>query len=318
MEEVKFQNLYNHQRLLYKYFPISNEYAVKDKCNDSVAYLFTPNIAREDMEKKNEKEVIEKWRAIALDGMIFYTSPNFFNDPFDTVLPDVPQLVPELNERQEVIKALKSFCTIKRDDVNRLLYSNDFERAALIVMDIKGIDAEIQKEIQKQIRLRGMKYRNEIAISCFSETKDSKLMWAHYANSYTGFCIEYDFSQSRDIAFQKGIAKVRYTEKRPNLEKLDDYEQYVKQVVCTKSECWAYEKEWRSINILSYSEYTNRIYPIVDAKKCIKAIYLGCNMAKDYQEEIAEYYRGTNVNIYRMKLRKETFDFYFDDFYSTR
>lgn len=29
-------------------------------------------------------------------------------------------------------------------------------------------------------------------ISCFSERKDSLLMWSHYANSHKGFCVEYD------------------------------------------------------------------------------------------------------------------------------
>ena len=32
-----------------------------------------------------------------------------------------------------------------------------------------------------------------VSISCFSETWDNLLMYAHYADSFKGFCIEYDF-----------------------------------------------------------------------------------------------------------------------------
>lgn len=319
-EKLKFKNLYNNPRLLYKYFPISKECAIKYQVDDGFAFMFTPNISREELVKNKDNEIIDKWRAIALDGMIFYTSPVFFNDPFDTVLPSIPEVVPVLEERKLIVEILKELhrakgaYQIKKEDVDRLLYSDDFDRALLIVLDKIGLDNGKRTILYKEIKKSVKRYREEIAIACFSEIKDSKLMWAHYANSYEGFCIEYDFTKSKDISFQKGIGKVIYTDSRPQEDVSDDYSLYEKQILCTKSECWAYEKEWRSVNILKYAEYANKIYPIVSAKECINAIYLGCKMPKEYQEEIAKYYKNTEIKVYQMKLKEDLFDFYFEEF----
>lgn len=51
---------------------------------------------------------------IVFDGLIFYISPAFFNDPFDSVLPPVPKIVPTLNERQDIIAELKKIHKIKK------------------------------------------------------------------------------------------------------------------------------------------------------------------------------------------------------------
>lgn len=71
-------------------------------------------------------------------------------------------------------------------------------------------------------------------------------MWAHYADGYSGLCIEYDFAKSKDKAFLEGIAKVEYTNKKPCVEQFENEEEYVSRTILTKSECWSYEREWRS------------------------------------------------------------------------
>lgn len=41
----------------------------------------------------------------------------------------------------------------------------------------------------KKIMQYKISYKEEIVISCFSEVNNSKLMWAHYADGYSGLCI---------------------------------------------------------------------------------------------------------------------------------
>lgn len=320
-ENMEFKNLYKNPRLLYKYYPISKEYAIKLQMDDGFAFLFTPNISKEELVKNKENEVIDKWRAIALDGMIFYTSPAFFNDPFDAVLPSAPEVVPTLEERKVIIEKLKELhhvkgaYQIKKEYINRLLYSDDFDKALMIVLGKIGLDSKKRTIWYEIIKKSVKRYREEIAIACFSEIKNSQLMWAHYANSYEGFCIEYDFTKSKNVSFLKGIGKVIYTDNRAKKDTSnDDYFLYEKQILCNKSKCWAYEKEWRSIDIIPYADYTNKNYPIVNAKECINAIYLGCKMPKEYQEEIAKYYKNTEIKVYQMKLKEDVFDFYFEEF----
>lgn len=305
-------NLYEHPRKLYKYFPLSNEFAVNTFDDSIVGLMFTPNLQREEAEKIGK--VIDKWRSIVIDGYIFYTSPQFFNDPFDVVLPNAPEVVPTKEERDEIIKELKNIIALKKNEVNKLMYSDDFDRALMVVLEKLPFNNEIKDTIYKDWKKVRVAYKEEIAIACFSETKDSQLMWAHYAGSYAGFCIEYDFRKSYDISLQRGIGKVEYTNEKPKQEQFDDFNVYRSKALLTKSECWSYEKEWRSIKIVEYFAWKNKIYPIVGVKNCITAIYLGCNMPEDIQKEIADVYKNTEVKVYKMKLYDDRFEFYFEQY----
>lgn len=134
--------------------------------------------------------------------------PAVFNDPFDTLLPKAPEIVPPLEERKYIIDVLRRAVTIKKDEVDRLLYSDDFDRALRIVLDSRHYDRSISEEIFKAYKMDRIPYKEEVAITCFSEVNNEQLMWAHYAGSYSGFCIEYDFSKSCDSAFYEAQQKL--------------------------------------------------------------------------------------------------------------
>ena len=169
-----------------------------------------------------------------------------------------------------------------------MLYSDDFDRALRIVLDSRHYDRSISEEIFKAYKMDRIPYKEEVAITSFSEVNNEQLMWAHYAGSYSGFCIEYDFSKSCDSAFLRGTAKVEYTNEKPCKDQFDDMGEYESKVMLTKSECWSYEKEWRSRKIAEYGLWKSKIYPIIDAHSCITAIYLGCNMPDEYQKVIID------------------------------
>lgn len=304
------KNLYDNPRKLYKYFPLSKEYAVRIGDDDSIGLLFTPNLSRESAGKLGQ--VIDKWRVIALEGYIFYTSPQFFNDPFDTPLPNAPEIVPPIEKRKQIIGEIKQVMSIKKDEINRLLYSSDFDRAIRIVIKDKIFDRNLSEELIKTVKMNNFSYKEEIAITCFSEVNNSQLMWAHYAASYSGFCIEYDFDKSYDPAFLRGIKKVEYTNEKPCMEQFDNVDEYILKTILTKSECWSYEKEWRSSKIGEYSMWKSKGYPIIGASSCITAIYLGCNMPYEYQNEIINHYKNTDVKVFRMILYDDKFDMYFE------
>lgn len=88
-------------------------------------------------------------------------------------------------------------------------------------------------------------------------------MWSHYANSYAGICVEYDFNQMNQfIGF---VYPITYDANRPTVSLQDlgikgyDIEhgliygspnmEQVFTYLLTKNECWRYEDEWRVINI---------------------------------------------------------------------
>lgn len=92
-------------------------------------------------------------------------------------------------------------------------------------------------------------------IICFSECKESNLMWSHYAESHAGLVLEFRNAEGCDSVYR--LARpVCYSEHPPQfsdaetLAKIiagDENISYdsIDRMVYTKSEEWAYEKEWR-------------------------------------------------------------------------
>lgn len=110
------------------------------------------------------------------------------------------------------------------------------------------------------------KFLSQLTVSCFSVSGwDNQLMWSHYANSYAGICIEYDFNKIEE--FVGFIYPVNYVEERPTLSMKDigikgltsnketqiDYGEVdmaaIFNYMLAKNKCWEYEDEWRIINI---------------------------------------------------------------------
>ncbi len=161
------------------------------------------------------------------------------------------------------------------------------------VSDMLNLDATLKQLYDKTIAIRDKTYLPKIqsflsclTVSCFSASGwNNQLMWAHYANSYSGICIEYDFSQIKDfIGF---ISPVKYSSSRPTLKLKDlgisissaDGKAVMDQngadinailsYLLYKNTCWAYEDEWRIINI--GKEYT----PLFVEMPYIKSITFG-------------------------------------------
>ena len=63
-------------------------------------------------------------------------------------------------------------------------------------------------------------FLSKITVSCFSTSGwDNQLMWSHYANSYSGICVEYDLSKISD--FVGFVYPVKYSKDRPTLSLQD-------------------------------------------------------------------------------------------------
>ncbi len=125
---------------------------------------------------------------------------------------------------------------------------------------------EVVENTKNQFMELMKEFLSKITISCFTNSGwDNQLMWAHYANSYSGICIEYDFNKLKSLP---GIIDyITYDGKRPLLNLKDigiegfdldkktikynpetDISSIIKKML-HKNKCWEYEKEWRVINV---------------------------------------------------------------------
>jgi hypothetical protein len=88
---------------------------------------------------------------------------------------------------------------------------------------------------------------NQYRVYCLTEEPASPRMWAHYAASHTGICLEFD---SRSAPFTEvlapltgGLCKVEYRTTYPAYDMVGGGFH----ALFTKSEDWSYEAEWRLI-----------------------------------------------------------------------
>ena len=80
---------------------------------------------------------------------------------------------------------------------------------------------------------------------CFSERRDSLLMWAHYADSHKGICLQFKYDSAK-LPAGSLFKKMHYSTHYPKLDaaRIVELEQTL---LLTKSTDWMYEKEWRFV-----------------------------------------------------------------------
>lgn len=162
-------------------------------------------------------------------------------------------------------------------------------------------------------------FLSKLTVSCFSVSGwDNQLMWSHYANSYAGICIEYDFNQIKDvIGF---IYPVEYTTERPTLSLQDlgvagfnlGSEASVRSCepnmgailsyLLAKNVCWNYEKEWRIINV--GEENT----PLFIDLPFVKSITFGMNMDPICKQLLWDVCKEKEIECYEIEIGTENYE----------
>ena len=169
------------------------------------------------------------------------------------------------------------------------------------------------------------KIRNITYVCSLTETKDSPAMWENYAGKYSGYCIEFDFSNGLRTDYLRNssifqalllLLPVIYTEDRPpfntarflRMQYEDEFEttknafdqmdevlescSFYEQMII-KHPSYAYEKEWRIV----FSDYTPQLlkFPFMSA------IYLGKDIGDNEKSKLIEIAKKINISVYQQK-----------------
>ena len=197
------------------------------------------------------------------------------------------------------------------------------EKEIINMLNVDQAMDAIQKsaeEIKDKIYLPELqKFLSRFTVSCFSASGwKNQLMWAHYANSYSGICVEYDFTKiDQFIGF---IYPVTYTSERPTLtlqdlgiEKIDfnsdnkivkcdcNVTQILSYMLC-KNTCWKYEEEWRIIDIGEVN--TPRFIDL----PYIKSITFGPHLDKICKRLLIELCQQNGITCYDLDISKEKYE----------
>jgi hypothetical protein len=133
-------------------------------------------------------------------------------------------------------------------------------------------------------------WANTLGFVSLSDNWKSPLMWGHYAANHTGVCLGIEVHSDRvwKVNYQKD--RLEELLRRPFSETAVDGD-LIRQVVTTKFEDWAYEREWRYIENLTYKDPDTGLYYVEFSP----------------QFELREIIAGARCNRKLKKIREQVF-----------
>ena len=175
---------------------------------------------------------------------------------------------------------------------------------------------------RNQVESYYMQMASLFRIGCLSNTSQQNMpMWAYYANSHKGFCVEYEISEKQKkyifpIAYEserlyansiithlingfwKMIKEGKSVDETPT--ELNIYQQLMFLSFATKHNSWEHEQEYRIMN--QFDKY----FPMTPKK-----IFIGKDCKKEYQKRLIDVAHsfGTYCEVYQMELERDSESF---------
>lgn len=166
--------------------------------------------------------------------------------------------------------------------------------------------------------------RKKSLIYCLTEDKSNRPMWENYADNYTGYCVEYDFTELDDKSFRDiknliYLMPVMYVRERPILSLIPlleiamsgcfgnktempiDYRIEINKQLLRKDFYYNYEKEWR----FSIKNENNNLQPF----PFISAIYMGKDITANNEKHLKIAAKRLGVPLFKQSLNFSGNDF---------
>ena len=124
------------------------------------------------------------------------------------------------------------------------------------------------------------------------------LMWAHYANSHKGICVQYKITPSNILDTDEMVVRlldVNYDKTLP----LDGDISFIDSLII-KGDCWRYEKESR---LIMYSKRKTKEFCQLKGYE-VEAVYMGCEIDPKKRGYIKDMLRRSNVKLSSKDITK--------------
>lgn len=198
-----------------------------------------------------------------LTSTLWFDSPVNMNDPYDSRYTYSSGFdTPIAN-----IDDFKNFISTSGENIKDNHYLQELLKGNTSIQEIieKNFPPSISINLkeafitqhEKGLRLQDSNFLDKIFICSLSERYDSILMWTHYTNNHSGFCVEFDLANIGQLNhFRSCLYPVIYDN---NMFDLTDYintynrdkefsNLYIIQTILRKSLDWSYENEWRIVH----------------------------------------------------------------------
>lgn len=151
--------------------------------------------------------------------------------------------------------------------------------------------------LEKQFR-EVLNFKEEIGVYCLSTDFLNEQLWAYYASSYFGYCIEYDLDklvdkgQNFDFQYQ---FEIDYKDNIPTLgieDLINLQDGFIRKMFATKKSAWQHEKEIRLI----FDKYgMKKIH-----RSAITGIYFGIKTPDKIKENFYKLFENDDVKFYEV------------------
>lgn len=174
---------------------------------------------------------------------------------------------------------------------------------------LKSTETLLADLCEKANEVLSQKNPKSIYLCSLSENKESSSMWAHYADDFKGFCIEYDFRKIIGESLWCELQPVIYQSEIPDFSRyaqmpLDHLNNLISiYASMIKSTDWACEKEWR---ITFPFGKQPKPYMQVKAPKPT-ALFLGMMISPHNQKRIINIAKSKEIPVYKMLNPKDSF-----------
>lgn len=190
------------------------------------------------------------------------------------------------------------------DPCETLVFTDAFDKQATWFFRLIGGSFDQVKIALEEV----VEKKSQVGIYSLSKTYKDELLWAHYANSHSGFCIEYDLSTLLEIDKNDSVMysfPVKYYGTPPQITFNDsigkDVSAIITKIAGTKSSKWSYEKEHRII----LDQNGHRTYNY----KALKSVYFGIRMSDERKQEIMTCLKGRGISYFQMGLDPKSYRF---------
>ncbi|MHA6639809.1 DUF2971 domain-containing protein [Stutzerimonas frequens] len=295
--------------------------------------VFSESTSLEDIDRafslkyENIPSMLYKYRSIneyslknLEDDTIWLSDPKNFNDPYDCSFHHKVEM--DIGNADSVLSILFKHGLLDVLTEEQIQAVRESENPIIKLLELSYPDkpdfgrscGEALSHIVKErdnalVRETSEGFKQMFKICCFSENPKSILMWSHYANYHTGFCVGYDLHElGNDDVRTRSIYPVVYSDEMfdatgvfaspKNIENI----LYLNQAALMKSTEWSYEKEWRLVfgNMLMQQEMPYRM----PKPKCV---ILGAKISSANEGTIRKICDRKNIEVLKLYMKHNQF-----------
>ncbi|MFT3911430.1 MAG: DUF2971 domain-containing protein [Ferruginibacter sp.] len=234
-------------------------------------------------------------KSLLVNQELYFCSIDQFNDPFDGTIPH--RYNPKELTEDNIFLKYRQITMREHPDWNeQKVQEHCFTYQHMGLFHNEKYMEDFEKDTLESMN-------RKFGMVCLCKRNDNFLLWSHYANSHTGFCIGFDkFKLFEDTKAQ--FSHMIYETELPTLGLFDNVFEHFTKLIGTKSKTWEYEDEYR----LTKPDFVRKSVQL--RKETIVEILFGCKMLQSEKFALLKIIEANypHARVFDISLSKTKFE----------